>query len=259
MHQRCSEEMCIMARKPLILERQRDAERLKDVWKKFQESEKSNGRKVTQEDVSAACGWNTQGAFSAYVNARTPLNLDALIKLSNYFNISPFEISPELASGINSAASITVDSLDNNAEVVAVKGLKRVPILTYVQAGNWREALFLPAEDYTFTSIDVSNRTFAAYVVGDSMMDEFKDGDLIIIDTDVMPAPTDFVFAQNDKGEITFKKYRSRGLNENGVEVFDLVPLNPDFPTIHSDRQHIEIIGTVVEHRRTFKKSSRYH
>lgn len=252
-------EMCIMARKPLTFERQKDAERLKDAWVKFRDFEKAQGRKVTQEDVSAACGWSTQGAFSAYLNARTPLNLDALVKLSTYFNINPSDISPELASTINNAAVITTDAFDNNAEIASIKGLKRVPILTYVQAGNWRESIFLPADDYTFTSIDVSNQTFAAHVIGDSMMDEFKEGDLIIIDTQVTPAPTDFVFAQNSKGEITFKKYRSRGINEHGVEVFDLVPLNPDFPIISSDRQHVEIIGTVVEHRRTFKKSARYN
>lgn len=250
--------MCIMARKPLSFERQKDAERLKDVWNKFRESEKAEGRKVTQEDVSASCGWSTQGAFSAYLNARTPLNLDALIKLSGYFNVSPFEISPELAAGINTVATINADHMESNVEIASVKGLKRVPILTYVQAGNWRESIFLPADDYTFTSIDVSNQTFAAHVVGDSMMDEFRDGDLIVIDTQVKPHPTDFVLAQNGKGEITFKKYRSRGLNESGVEIFDLVPLNPDFPIISSDRQHVEIIGTVVEHRRTFKRSARY-
>lgn len=248
-----------MARKPLSIERQKDADRLKDAWNKFRESERLNGKKVTQEDVSAACGWATQGAFSAYLNARTPLNFDALIKLSNYFNINPYEISPELASGINTIATINSDSLDGNVDPIPMKGLKRVPILTYVQAGNWREAVFLPADDYTFTSIDVSNQTFAAHVVGESMMPEFKDGDLIIIDTQVAPAPTDYVFAQNMSGDITFKKFRSRGLNELGVEVFDLVPLNPDFPIIHSDRQHVEIIGTIVEHRRTFRKSPKFH
>lgn len=251
-------KMCIMARKPISFERQKDAERLKDVWDKYKADAKNNGRKVTQEDVSAACGWNTQGAFSAYLNARTPLNLDALVKLSNYFNISPSNISPELAASIDSVATVGAEQMDSNVEIANIKGLKRVPILTYVQAGNWREAIFLPADEYTFTSIDVSNQCFAARVVGDSMLDEFKEGDLIIIDTQLQPQPTDFVFAQNGDSNITFKKFRSRGLNENGVEIFDLVPLNPDFPTIRSDREHVDIIGTVVEHRRMFKRNIKY-
>jgi len=249
--------MCVMVRKPLSAARQEDAARLKKAWDVFKDSMRATGNKVTQEDVSEACGWSTQGAFSAYLNARTPLNLDALIKLSNYFDISPSEISPELAAGIESVANIT-DKMDNNVEATSIDSLKRVPILTYVQAGKWREAIQMPSDDYVFVSISVSPSTFGAYVIGDSMMPEFKEGDLIIIDTQITPQPTDLVLAESPEG-ITFKKYRSRGINEDGVEVFDLVPLNPDFPIIRSDRSKVEIIGTVVEHRRTLKKLSKFN
>ena len=249
--------MCVMVRKPLSVARQEDAARLKNEWDKYRDAMRAVGEKVTQEDVSEACGWSTQGAFSAYLNARTPLNLDALIKLSNYFGISPSEISPELAAGIESVSGIT-DKMDNNVEAANIEGLKRVPILTYVQAGKWREAIQMPTDDYVFVSIDVSPYTFGARIIGDSMMPEFKEGDLIIIDTQIDPQPTDLVLAESHEG-ITFKKYRSRGINEDGVEVFDLVPLNPDFPTIRSDRSKVEIIGTVVEHRRTLRKQSRFN
>ena len=46
-----------------------------------------------------------------------------------------------------------------------------------------------------------------------------------------------------------FTAYRPRGIDENGQEVFELVPLNDDYPPMHSDRQHIEIICVMVEHR----------
>lgn len=249
--------MCVMVRKPLSVARQEDAARLKNEWDKYRDAIRAVGEKVTQEDVSEACGWSTQGAFSAYLNARTPLNLDALIKLSNYFGISPSEISPELAAGIESVSGIT-DKMDNNVGAANIEGLKRVPVLTHVQAGKWREAIQMPADDYVFVSMDVSHYTFGARIIGDSMMPEFKEGDLIIIDTQIDPQPTDLVLAESHEG-ITFKKYRSRGINEDGVEVFDLVPLNPDFPTIRSDRSKVEIIGTVVEHRRTLRKQSRFN
>ena len=247
-----------MVRKPLSMARQEDAIRLKNTWDSFKDAMRASGKKVTQEDVSDACGWSTQGAFSAYLNARTPLNLDALIKLSSYFDVPPSEISPELAAGIHAVASNITDKMDSNLEAVNIDGLKRVPILTYVQAGKWREAIQLPADDYVFVNIDVSPSTFGARVVGDSMMPDFKEGDLIVIDTEVKPQPTDLVMAESPEG-ITFKKYRSRGIGEDGVEVFDLVPLNPDFPTIRSDRSKVEIIGTVVEHRRTLRKQSKFH
>lgn len=250
--------MCIMIRKPLSPERQQDAERLRRAWENFKAAAKSKGKKVTQEDVSDACGWNTQGAFSAYLNGRTPLNLDALIKLSNYFGVPANEISPELAAGLESALVEITDYADNNIEIADFDGLKRVPILTYVQAGNWREAIQMPSDNFIFVSVDVSPNSFGAYVIGDSMLPDFRDGDLIIIDTQVKPQPTDFVMAEDPEG-ITFKKYRSRGINEEGKEVFDLVPLNPDFPIIRSDRSRVEIIGTVVEHRRMFKRAARYH
>lgn len=77
----------------------------------------------------------------------------------------------------------------------------------------------------------------------------FNEGDLVIIDPDESPRPGDYVVASNGGDEATFKKYRPRGIDENGQEVFELVPLNEDYPPMHSDRQHIEIIGVMVEHR----------
>lgn len=56
--------------------------------------------------------------------------------------------------------------------------------------------------------------------------------------------------AKNDDGEATFKKYRSRGLNERGEPVIELVPLNEDYPSLRSDRTPLQIIGTMMEHRR---------
>lgn len=55
--------------------------------------------------------------------------------------------------------------------------------------------------------------------------------------------------AKNSSEALTFKKYRPCGIDETGQDVFELVPLNDDFPTMHSDRQHIEVIGVIVEHR----------
>lgn len=52
--------MCIMARKPLSLARQQDAERLKSIWAAHKDNARANGKKVTQDDVSEACGWATQ-------------------------------------------------------------------------------------------------------------------------------------------------------------------------------------------------------
>lgn len=144
-----------------------------------------------------------------------------------------------------------------NVSLVPI-GLTRVPLISSVQAGVWTEVVdnFQPgdAEDWLMTDVKVSNHAFALEIKGDSMLPEFKPGDRVIIDTDVAPLPGDFVAAKNGHNEATFKKYRPRGTNEQGNIVFELVPLNEDFPSMRSDVAPIKIVGTMVEHRKYRKQ-----
>ena len=89
------------------------------------------------------------------------------------------------------------------------------------------------------------------------MVPEFVPGDIVIIDPDITPQPGDYVIAKNDDQEATFKKYRPRGRNEKGQEYFELVPLNPDYPTLRSDLDQIAIIGTVVQHNRIMRRTNK--
>ena len=41
-----------------------------------------------------------------------------------------------------------------------------------------------------------------------------------------------------------------RGMNERGNMIFELVPLNDDFPSLRSDVNDIHIVGTMIEHRK---------
>ncbi|MGR1185984.1 LexA family protein [Aeromonas veronii] len=142
----------------------------------------------------------------------------------------------------------------HNVELAVIPQGKRIPVISYVQAGNWREmceqaTTFDGNVEYVTASVDIGSCGFGLWLRGDSMLPQFKEGDLIIVDPDEAPQPGDYVVAKNGSNEATFKKYRPRGIDENGQEVFELVPLNDDYPTMHSDRQHIEIIGVMVEHR----------
>lgn len=146
----------------------------------------------------------------------------------------------------------------NNVEPAVIPQGSRVPILSYVQAGHWRgmceqATSFDGNVEYVAASVDIGPCGFGLWLRGNSMTPFFNEGDLVIVDPDEQPRPGDYVVAKNGGEEATFKKYRPRGIDENGQEVFELVPLNDDYPTMHSDRQHIEIIGVMVEHR-TFRK-----
>lgn len=144
-------------------------------------------------------------------------------------------------------------TLSNNVTLASM-GANRVPLISYVQAGAWTEAVdnFNPgdAEDWLMTDLKLSKTAFALEIKGDSMLPEFKPGDRVIIDPEVEPMPGDFVAAKNGKEEATFKKYRPRGADGNGKAVFELVPLNEDFESLRSDVEPIRIVGTMVEHRK---------
>jgi SOS-response transcriptional repressor LexA len=81
------------------------------------------------------------------------------------------------------------------------------------------------------------------------MRPEFREGDVVVIDPAIVPRPGDFVVGSSQHGA-TFRKYRPRGPNANGEEVFELAPLNEDYPSMRSDITAITLVGTMVEHRR---------
>lgn len=76
----------------------------------------------------------------------------------------------------------------------------------------------------------------------------------MIVDPVIAPQPGDYVVAKNGEEEATFKKYRPRGMNERGDVVYELVPLNEDYPSMRSDLTPIKIVGTMVEHRKYRKR-----
>ena len=137
----------------------------------------------------------------------------------------------------------------------ALAGTRKVPLVSYVQAGFMKEMVAqAAASEWLLTDLELSENAFALSIKGDSMLPEFKEGDRVIIDPAVQPQPGDFVVAKNGAEEATFKKYRPRGLNERGDEVFELIPLNDDYPSMRSDVTPLKIIGTMIEHRRYRKK-----
>ena len=156
--------------------------------------------------------------------------------------------------------------------MVAVEGFRNVThatrtikILNYVQAGSPREIVdpYEPGSGMETLSVDealgreLGAFAYALIVEGNSMLEEFRPDDRIIIDPDVAPNPGDFVIAKLDaETTATFKKYRPRGSDKDGQEIFELVPLNPDFPTIVVNADNPgRVIGTMVEHRRRRRRT----
>ncbi|MFB2830305.1 LexA family protein [Aeromonas jandaei] len=159
-----------------------------------------------------------------------------------------------LTGSSSQSAEVGSKGAFSNTEPAVIPNGRRIPILSYVQAGNWREMCEQASgvdgnTEFVLAGMDVGKCAFGLWLRGNSMAPTFNEGDLVIIDPDESPRPGDFVIAKNGSEEATFKKYRPRGIGPDGKEVFELVPLNDDYPTLYSDRQRIEIIGVVIEHR----------
>lgn len=102
------------------------------------------------------------------------------------------------------------------------------------------------AVEYT-EDMKLSRWAFCLDVEGMSMSPRFQPGDRLFVDPDRAPGPGNFVVARNGSNQATFKKYRPRGIDANGHEIFELVPLNDDFPTLRSDTEQLYVIGVVTE------------
>ncbi|MCF5912030.1 LexA family protein [Aeromonas veronii] len=214
---------------------------------RIRELRKKHG--LTQQKLGELIGVK-KSSISQWENDEHSPSGDNLAQLSKVFGVSAHWLatgkgSPELS----------------NVEPAVIPQGNRVPILSYVQAGNWREmceqaTAFDGNVEYVSAGGEIGPYGFGLWLRSDSMLPQFKEGDLIIVDPDESPQPGDYVVAKNGSDEATFKKYRPRGIDENGQEVFELVPLNDDYPTMHSDRQHIQIIGVMVEHRSYRKRQT---
>lgn len=103
----------------------------------------------------------------------------------------------------------------------------RVPLISWVQAGEWAHAadLLQPGEAYEWidTSVAVQAHTFALRVEGDSMEPEFAPGTILVVEPELDAYPGDYVIAKNGD-EATFKQ-----LVRDGADLY-LKPLNPRYP-----------------------------
>ena len=88
------------------------------------------------------------------------------------------------------------------------------------------------------------------------MAPEFKPGDYIVVDPDMPAEPGDLVVAKLDRDDAAIlRKYHSRGEDAAGHPVFELVPLNDDYPTVTVDATNPgRLIAPAFEHHRKVRR-----
>ncbi len=194
-------------------------------------------RGLTQQEVGDHFGITSQ-AISQWEQDRTRPSTGRLRALADLFAVSLDWL------------------LDGAAPAERAERPRLLPVIDVVQAGHWSDVTDPYAAggggDYIAPDEPVSGQAFVLVIDGRSMTPDFQPGDRVIIDPAVPPRPGDFVVAKLEREEsATFKKYRLRRQDDRGREVIDLVPLNPDWPTLTLDEDNPgRIVGTMVEHRR---------
>lgn len=194
--------------------------------------------RLTQKEVAEAIGV-TEQSVSQWELGKTRPSLDKIPALARLFNLSESEL-------LNAE---TVDyALPSHG--------RKLQVINRIQS-NWEEVAESPGDsEDRFVIIEeahaVSERAFALEITGSTNQPEFRPGDIVIMDPAVEPLPGDMVAARLEgSAQSVFRRYRPKGRDNAGNPVFDLVPINPDWPTLHVDAANPgEILGTMVEHRR---------
>lgn len=174
-----------------------------------------------------------------------------LQKYADYFGVSEADLRFEdLAKQEDGGQSIHDNFTMADAKV------RRIPVLNYVQAGEFCEYYDdAITDDYELTYGDYPPNIYWVVIEGLSMVPDFNPKDMALINADLQPSAGDYVIAKKAGSKaVTFKKFRAKGFDEaTGKEYCHLVPSNPDFPIIDSRYVDFEICGVAIEHKTKLK------
>ena len=147
--------------------------------------------------------------------------------------------------------------IDSNVGVPSNIKTKRIPVLSWVQAGNPHETGDIDYSEYIIVDDYVPDGCFGLTVRGDSMIPEFNEGDVVVVNPSINAKPGDFVIARvcsmAGNCETTLKRYALVGMDDLGREIFELRPLNGLYAPIRSDQLQIEVTGVVIENRKRYR------
>ena len=123
--------------------------------------------------------------------------------------------------------------------------LSRVPVISWAQAGNWRDIEHYGSDDIEYVqTVKPIEGGFALRIHNDSMQPEFTDGDIIVIDPHAPQDAGSYVVAIHDN------QAALRKLVLDGTTPY-LKPLNPQYPMLSWD-EGTRIVGVVKQKVKTY-------
>lgn len=162
-----------------------------------------------------------------------------------FYKIAYYERNAKKDIGYKKELGHKSDNL--NIEKTNVSDLKKVPIISFVQASNWSEA-FDPyavgdAHDFIYINHKGGEMTYSVIVKGDCMSPEFLNGDKILVDPEQIVENGQYALVKDlTNNNVTFKKVN---FTDDGGAI--LQPLNQKYQPIFLDsNKKYKIIGKVI-------------
>jgi SOS-response transcriptional repressor LexA len=226
------------------------------LWAMQEEQKRRNGKRVTKAELARVAGVSDTAAGN-WLKGDHGIDAANARALAAHLTVDPLWLETGEGVAIPEPVNAVAQPFDENVRP-AVLGTRSIPVISAVQAGALKdmENPYEPGDGFAVEYTDdknLSRWTFGLEVEGDSMLPRFRPGDRVIVDPEVAPNPGNFVVARNGSNQATLKKYRPRGIDATGNTVFELVPLNDDYPTLRSDLEHLLVIGVVVELRQKMR------
>lgn len=204
-------------------------------------------RGLSQAELATRAGLAGQGAIGNIERGSRGYGVSVL-EIARVLQTSPAFLL--LETDDPAAAPNTNDVIDSpppRAAAFSGAGGDLVPLVSWVQAGQWAEAVPVDpreVEEWLPCPVRHSPRTYALRVRGDSMTSphggrSYPEGSVIFVDPERRsPYSGQRVVAlRTDSNEATFKTYK----NEDGRQW--LHPINPTYPTIFDP---FEVLGIVI-------------
>lgn len=211
-------------------------------------------RKLTQREVAKKAGIE-QGTLSGLETEKSPSTASA-VPLARALRVRiewliDGEGDMDLDAYIPTVdTSTSITQFDEN--VAPVPKRKRIPIISWVQAGAWTESNVTDELTEHDKWMEYTGKwkpcLYALEIVGDSMISDdpvynFAEGGLIVCDPEQTPTSGQFCIAKNIlTQQTTFKRFDSDGFNSF------LTALNKEYPRIHIDNDNIRIIARVTDY-----------
>lgn len=210
---------------PLSPEQRADAARLKAIY-----IAKKRELHLTQESLAAACGWESQGTVSQYLNGRIPLNVDAAVKFARHLGVSVSDFSESIANNLyalrdadhttakNAVSVLLSDSrsgqpvpAESNAETAPKLGaMIRVPVVGSAQLGDngyWAELEYPVGHGDGYVEWPARDQdAYALRCIGESMRPRIKPGEFAIIYPNHPPTSGDEVLVKATDGRVMIKE-----------------------------------------------------